>query len=133
MTNDVCGAPPQNDGEVYKPPPERAGLHAAFYLPINGSNRLSIYQRSYKTRVVHFSIEHHTLWRDEWEVVARIDSSRSVHFHLWNQHGRVLVDHREIAAIPPSPEGQIVVHNEYDPAWERLERDWRENLRRWIG
>lgn len=82
--------------------------------------------------VVHFSYEQQEWEQGEWKVVARIDSSRSVHMHLWARDGRVLIDHGLIREIPPDPvEGSAAVNAAYQEAYDRIYDGFEENLRRW--
>ncbi|MFS0883971.1 hypothetical protein [Aeromicrobium sp. 179-A 4D2 NHS] len=131
MKREIAGAPQQGPGERYNPPPKHACEESNWQLPLDRENRLHFHARVYKRRIVHFSIEHQHRWDGEWKCVARIDSKDSIHLHLWDRWGTVLVDHKVITEIPPSPEGQQVVHNGFEPAGQLLEAKWEEHLRRW--
>ena len=128
---EIAGAPVQPLGAVYSPPPVSACRPAVFFVPLAAENRLACHQRIYKKRIVHFSIEHQYWWDGKWVPVARIDTSRSVHLHLFDRYGSSLIDHRVLVELPPSPDGQQVVHNCWEDAFLRLEHDWEEHLRRW--
>ncbi len=129
---DVAGAPLQGPGETYRPPPPSACKPTTFFVPLDGGdNRLVCHGRIFKTRFVHFSIEHQTWWDGGWEKVARIDSTDTIHLHLWDRYGNVLIDHAILEEIPPSPDGQAVVHTWFERAYAKLDDEWAENLRKW--
>lgn len=131
LSREVAGAPMQQPGETYRPPPEGACRTADYAIPLDKFNRLFCHQRIYKRRIVHFSIEHQHLWDGTWTAVARIDTSGSIHLHLWDRYGTVLKDHELMSDIPPSPQGQSVVHNWFQEAFNYLDERWLEHLRSW--
>lgn len=131
-SREVCGVAVDPDDRTYRPPQLSACRVVDNPFMLRSDLRVHLHTRSYKTRIVHFSIKLECLVGDAWECVVRADTAHStVHVHHYRQGQGEVGPARVIRAIPPSPEGQQVVHDEFEHAWDIVVEHADEHLRGW--
>ncbi|NUP32009.1 MAG: hypothetical protein HOU01_09865 [Streptomycetaceae bacterium] len=103
-------------------------------LPLANGELLVIRTKEFRGKIVDFALTQATSVGPAWMNIARIDCCwGTVHRHLFDKNGEVLVDHEPICDIPAAPLGYDVVDFRFSEAWEFMHNEWELNLRRWHG
>lgn len=119
--------------ETYRPPKGATERTYEIPLPADGE-RLTIRHQEYRGKTVDFAITQETPAKRRWSNVARIDCcGGTIHEHLFDKAGNKLKDHLLICEIPLGEAGWEVVNAKYPEAYEMMEKNWEDNLRRWNG
>jgi len=120
------------EAELYRPP--RGAAERTHEIPLPAGERLTIRVQEYRGKTVDFAITQQTPAKRRWSSVARIDCcGGTIHEHLFDRFGNKLKDHKWICDIPSGQAGWEVVHAKYPEAYEMMEKNWEDNLRRWSG